>query len=434
MRSAPPGAAAPIGVLAAAPGIPPAATGTAPAAPGGPAAGPGTGALPAAPQLSPAAAAVYANLSRSQKASYDKLYQIVKSADSADLPALKATEGLDRLLADKTLLKGDRTILKILAEHAGRPLPPALSRQGLTPEGQMRNIVNMLAYPDSVSQGKSSNTCVVAALQSIAAADYPRTFAKMATELIWDGTYTRGKGVRIPLSTSELGKAGGAAMTTSELIQGSLREFAKGIPPVGADFGAGRYGARGQYGGGRYGAKAGYGAGAYSAPATGQVAEGGEPVPGGLTAYQAEKLYERVLGQSAVSVEVDDKNRENVWKNITRKLEKGRDVSVGVTGTDEAEKPVLHQVTLVRMEGDKVWVRDSGRGNAQPYDSAMVKASLLTAVLPGDLVNYKTFNVLSNPAMPIDADAVPEPLVDAGAGNDGADSGYSGFPFPDFYS
>ena len=363
----------------------------------------------------------YKQLSATEREQFDATYQAVGGTwREQNEFAKKASAGVRKLLADGTLLDKDSqdgTLLGTLAAHAGKPLAKSLEGKGLDKGGQLQNIVNTVAYPDSVFQGENTNTCVAASLQTVLAQNDPAELARVATGLIWEGKVKLQAGDEMELSTTELFKQDGGRSSTSALIQGSFRDYAAKFDAEGPEMGGGRYGKGGSHGGGRYkggGAHGGgrykgggtHGGGEYAAETAG-TASGkaiGAPVPGGLTEFQAQQLYEHVAGTLAVPVPVGDANRQAAWKGLQAAISGGFAVPAGVTGLDSKGKAILHQVTITKIEGDQAWVADPGTGKGAFFPIAQVMADLNALVLPAQFADHTGWNIKENRENPGDAD------------------------------
>ncbi|MBM3270352.1 MAG: hypothetical protein FJZ01_22180 [Candidatus Sericytochromatia bacterium] len=355
--------------------------------------------------------------------------------------ARKASAAMRKLLTEGTLLDRDSkggTLLRTLASHADRPLAQALAGAGLDQSGQLQNIINTLAYPDRVWQGQNTNTCVAASLQTVLAENDPSEFARIATGLIYEGEVELQNGETMKLFTGELWKEDGGRSTTSQLIQGSFREFARQYPAVpygeageGEESGGGRYGGSGGRGGGRYGTSGTRGGGRYGgggtrgagrygtggtrgggtleagsegSTASGAGEVGARSVPGGVTDYQAQRMFEAVAGTMAVAVPVGDGNRDAAWRGIERSLQSGFPIPAGVPGIGPDGEVIKHQVTIMRIEGDKAWVADSGSGQAIEVSIEQLKKDLEAVVLPAQFADQTGWNIAPNPENPGDAD------------------------------
>ncbi len=402
----------------------------------------------------------FKQLSTEERDQFSKAYQAVGGtwAEQNDY-AKKASHGLRKLLAEGRLLDADSqggTLLATLAAHADKPLAKPLADAGLDQTGQLQNLVNMIAYPDSVFQGENTNTCVVASLQTVLAQNDPAELARIAAGVIWEGEVKLHKGDTLKLVTSELWKDDGGRSSTSQIIQGSFREFARQFPPEpvmgrdGGEYGGGRGGGGGVRGGGRYGSKGTHGGGRYGVAGTygggrgggggthggGELRDGqpasvagapsGAPgespasVPGGLTEYQAQEIYERVLGKLAVPVPVEDGNRQAAWNGLKRALESGIPVPAGVTGYDKKNNPILHQVTILGIEGDTVFIADPGTGKGRPFPIDQVLKDLNALILPAQFADKTGWNIVPNVENPGDAER------QYGGGRPGGKGGHGG--------
>jgi hypothetical protein len=380
----------------------------------------------------------FKRLSGEEREQFAKTYKAVGGtwAEQSEY-AKKASHGMRMLLTEGKLLDTDSkggTLLATLADHADKPLAKGLEGAGLDSSGQLQNIVNTVAYPDSVYQGENTNTCVAASLQTVLAQNDPAELARIATGLIFCGEVQTQRGDTIKLSTAELHKADGNRSTTSQLIQGSLREFGKqfateptaGCVPDGGEFGGGRgggggthgggryglsglagggrYGLGGSYGGGRGGGRGTSGAGGYDAAgAPGTSAADAKSVPGGLTQFQAQEMYESVAGTLAVPVEVTDENVDNAFGGLKRALDNGFAIPVGVAGVGNNGERLKHQITILRVEGDNVIFADSADGRSRSVSIAQIKKDLIAIILPAQFADHTGWNIDRNAENPGDA-------------------------------
>jgi hypothetical protein len=322
----------------------------------------------------------------------------------------QAQEGLRRLLADGSLAQTDRqgaTTLDNLNRLATQPLAPDLKAAGLHNRYQLTNMVNMLANPDGVFQGEDTPHCVPASIQTILARTDKAELARVSADLLTQGRSQLIGGQTMPLDASELFGAD-SRTTTDELLQGSFSRYARQFPVDGPftgqdEHGGGRpksnggvhgggrpKGNGGVHGGGRRGGSGIRGGGNFPdgpAPAGDAPARDGAAVPGGLSEYQAQRLYEDVAGRATVPVAVTDANRDAAWDGLRRALtvrpgERPAPVSIGVVGEDSRGRLLLHQVTVVGMEGDRVRVHDSGSGRTTWIPADQVRRDLNAILLP----------------------------------------------------
>ncbi|MBM3273509.1 MAG: hypothetical protein FJZ00_00040 [Candidatus Sericytochromatia bacterium] len=357
----------------------------------------------------------------------------------------QAQDGLRRLLADGSLAQADSqggTTLDNLHRLATGPLTPELQAAGLHNRYQLTNMVNMLADPDSVFQGEDTPHCVPASIQTVLARTDKAELARVSADLLTQGQSQLVGGQTMPLDASELFGAN-SRTTTDELLQGSFSRYARQFPvdgpfsgqdehgggrptgnggvhgggrprprPVygggefllGAEHGGGRpKGNGGVHGGGRRGGSGIRGGGDLPDELTQAGAQAtqdpgaqgirpaperdGAAVPGGLSEYQAQRLYEDVAGRATVPVAVTDANRGAAWDGLRRALtvrpgERPAPVSIGVVGEDRQGRLLLHQVTVVGMDGDRVRIHDSGSGRSTWVPADQIRKDLNAILLP----------------------------------------------------
>ncbi|MEB3298545.1 MAG: hypothetical protein VKO21_03570 [Candidatus Sericytochromatia bacterium] len=311
------------------------------------------------------------------------------------------------------------TILQLLASRAQAPtLAGGLKDRGLSPAGQLANLVNQVAYPDKVYQGEGTNTCVVASLQTLMAQQDPAEYLRLATGLLWEGKVRLANEDLLELAPVDWqGETSGRSSTDAVLQEALMAHAERYDGGDGDGIGGGRYGGGrrggGVYGGGRRGGGA-YGGGRrgdgiYDPEGTASASSrSAASVPGGLTEVQAEKLYEAVAGDRAVPVPVTDINRDLAWRGIRQALDAGFPVPASVTG-QQGGKEVLHQVTLVEIRQDEdgdefAIVADSGSGEAVRVSLEQIRKDVDTAIVPSRFANMTGWNLVMNEARPADAE------------------------------
>jgi len=368
--------------------------------------------------LSPTQRQAFRELSEPDRASFAGVLEAFDG--QLDSKVLEGTRvGLARLLEEGVLLRKaptgrasdvPPTMLQLLASRALAPtLAAGLRERGLTPAGQLANLINHVAYPDKVYQGEGTNTCVVASLQTLMAQQDPAEYLRLATGLIWEGKVRLANDDLLELAPVDWQGETVGRSSTDAVLQEALMAHAdryddgsdSGIG--GGSYGGGRRGG-GSYGGGRRGE------GIYEPEGTsGALARQGASVPGGLTEVQAEKLYEAVAGDRAVPVPVTDRNREQAWKGIRQALEEGYPVPASVTGVQNGQR-VLHQITILELRQDAAGreiavVADSGSGEAVTVAMDQLRGDVDTAIVPSRFANMTGWNLVLSETRPEDAEA-----------------------------
>ncbi|MEB3237977.1 MAG: hypothetical protein VKO64_10175 [Candidatus Sericytochromatia bacterium] len=378
--------------------------------------------------LSAAQRQAFRELSESDRASFVGILE--SFAGALDDKVMEGTRaGLARLLEEGVLLRKaptgrasdvPPTILQLLASRAQAPtLAAGLRERGLTPAGQLANLINHVAYPDKVYQGEGTNTCVVASLQTLMAQQDPAEYLRLATGLIWEGKVRLANDDLLELAPVDWQGETVGRSSTDAVIQEALMAHAEryddgsdeGIG--GGSYGGGRRGGGvyggGRRGGGRYGGGR-RGEGIYEPEGTASAStRQAASVPGGLTELQAEKLYEAVAGDRAVPVPVTDRNRDRAWEGIRKALDEGYPVPASVTGNQNGQQ-VLHQVTILELRKDAsgaeiAIVADSGSGESLTVPFDQLRKDVDTAIVPSRFANMTGWNLVMSEARPEDAES-----------------------------
>ncbi|MEB3204592.1 MAG: hypothetical protein VKP57_07820 [Candidatus Sericytochromatia bacterium] len=378
--------------------------------------------------LSPPQRQAFRELSESDRASFAGVLEAFEGhLDSKVLEGTRA--GLARLLEEGVLLRKaptgrasdvPPTVLQLLASRAQAPtIATGLRERGLTPAGQLANLINHVAYPDKVYQGEGTNTCVVASLQTLMAQQDPAEYLRLATGLIWEGKVRLANDDLLELAPVDWqGETVGRSSTDAVLQEALMAHADRYDDGSDSGIGGGKYGGgrrgggvygNGRRGGGSYGGGR-RGEGIYDPEGTSSaLTRQGASVPGGLTEVQAEKLYEAVAGDRAVPVPVTDRNREQAWKGIRQALEEGYPVPASVTGVQNGQR-VLHQVTILELRQDAAGreiavVADSGSGEAVTVDMDQLRGDVDTAIVPSRFANMTGWNLVLSETRPEDAEA-----------------------------
>lgn len=356
---------------------------------------------PIAAKLDPEELQALKELSVDQRAKFGELYeQLGGLKTDADPGTRQAVDGLERLLKEGTLETKDFMGGSLLDTfHSRLKQTPDAQMGDVTPQSLLQTVINHIAAPTAVSQGKDTNTCACAALQTIVANQDPAEYARLATGLAFDGKVSLKGGEEMVLDASEVGKLDDDGRSPlSQAIQGTFKKFAEQFPEEGTeDYGGGRLG-RGRFGGGRLGSGGKYGDGTLGSGTIGG-ANGGQVNGGGLTQNQIEKLYESVIDKLAVKIPVTPENMDAVMDGVVRTLQNDQPVPVGVRGQDSAGRSTHHVVTVLGIDLEEgkgeptVTFSDPGTAKEHKMPLSEFQQVMEAVVIPAEYANHASWQL-----------------------------------------
>jgi len=322
--------------------------------------------------------------------------RLAEALDSWNDPAVAADLGV--LLAAGKLTGEDsegQTVLDRLVGVLDRQPDPQLGEIGA--QELVRQIVGDLARPFNIFQGKGTVTCAAASIQSSLACDQPAEYARIATQLLFDGKANLPNAEReMELDPAGLSLDEGRT-ALGDVMQESLASYARQFDDDGSwigptddpsDLGGGAVGTKRGLGGGAVGAKRGLGGGAVGTKkglGGGEIGQGDEASASedahGLTPGQIAHLYRDVVGRDVINVEVNDEDRAIVADQLRRAVNDGEKPLVGVEAHDDAGNPTRHAVQVIGVtkrpgKPEQVVFTDSQQGTPQsmPLDEFMALA------------------------------------------------------------
>lgn len=291
--------------------------------------------------------AAFKELTPSERQDFVDIYRAVSDENDGQM----ATNALQVLLQSHALDEVDdngQTLLETLGEAANKDLAPELN--GIDKKEVLQSLVSELAFTN-IYQGEGTDTCACATMQSLMAASMPGEYARIATDLLFEGKTTVQFGAEMKVSTNELPmpellptgltqlqqdlpKASPDGRNDfDKIMQGSFAAFARTFPGTGEEFGG-----RGGGGGTSRGDDTSSGTGLYN--------------------NQVKEMYYHLTGNDAAVANVTEENRDVLFADMIAAVQDGLYLPVGIDADGEKNN-YGHAVTLVGMGVEGVTYVDS---------------------------------------------------------------------------
>ncbi|HBN08050.1 MAG TPA: hypothetical protein DD435_05175 [Cyanobacteria bacterium UBA8530] len=296
--------------------------------------------------------AAFKEMTVPERKNFVAISRAVGANDAANPEAgQKATQALQVLLESRGLDDVDdrgRTVLETLGEAASKNLAPEL--KGVDKKEALQSLVSELAFTN-IYQGEGTDTCASATMQSLMAASMPGEYARIATDLLFEGETTLQFGAQMKVSTNELPELKLLPTVLSKLLpdvpkdapdgrndfdkimQGSFAAFARTFPGTGEEFGG-----RGGSGGSSRGGDNSSGTGLYN--------------------NQVKEMYYHITGNDAAVAKVTEENRDVLFADMISAMQDGLYLPVGIDADGEKNN-YGHAVTVVGMGVQGVTYVDS---------------------------------------------------------------------------
>ena len=276
----------------------------------------------------------FKEMTPSERKDFVAIYRAVSanSPDNAEDIGQTAARSLRVLLMCHGLDDVDdngSTVLETLGAAASKKLSPKL--EGIDKKEALQALVSELAFT-TIYQGEGTDTCASATMQSLMASSMPGEYARIATELLFEGEAAVQFGAQMKVSTNELSKTDGRN-DFDKVIQGSFAAFARTFPGTGDE-----YGGRGGGGG----------------SSRGDDKSGGT----GLFNNQVREMYYHLTGNGAAVAKVTEANREVLFEDMIAAVQDGLYIPVGID-FDGKKDNFGHAVTVIGMGVQGVTYVDS---------------------------------------------------------------------------